>query len=324
MQRKQLLGIAKRVERTMSHSSAFKTPQGEAAYLAAYEAAMKLWPVPYEEIETPTQFGTTHVVVCGPKSAPPLVLLHGYMATSVMWSPSIRDFSRDYRVYAIDTMGQPGKSIPGGPIRNAADYVAWLTATLDALHLDRISLVGVSHGGWLALAYTAAVPARVHKLVLLSAGGILPIAWQFRLRGMLMMLVPTPFMVNWFMRWAGFTEAPGETDAWPLLDLMYLGMKHFRMPPETLRVAADPLSDEELRAMRVPVLLLMGDREQLCNPGAALDRARRLIPHFEGELVPGCGHDMCYSQRRIVEARVLDFLKRTRIGRGTTPERSVA
>jgi hypothetical protein len=35
----------------MTRISAFKTPEGEAVYLTAYEAAMKLWPVPYEEIE---------------------------------------------------------------------------------------------------------------------------------------------------------------------------------------------------------------------------------------------------------------------------------
>ena len=180
-------------------------------YLAAYDAALKLWPVPYDEIDIPTRFGTTHVVVSGPKEAPPLVLLHGYMATSIMWSPNIVDFSKDYRVYAIDIMGQPSKSIPGEPIRDAADYVAWLTATLDGLHLDRISLVGMSFGGWLALTYTVAAPERVQKLVLLSAGGFLPIARQFSLRGMLMVFFPTRFTVNSFMRWAGFTDAPGET-----------------------------------------------------------------------------------------------------------------
>lgn len=298
----------------MSHPSAFKTPEGEASYLAAYDAALKLWPVPYDEIDIPTRFGTTHVVVSGPKEAPPLVLLHGYMATSVMWSPNIIDLSKGYRVYALDTMGQPSLSIPGEPIREAADYVAWLTATLDGLHLDRICLIGMSFGGWLALTYAVAAPERVQKLVLLSAGGFLPIARQFSLRGMLMVFLPTRFTVNSFMHWAGFTDGSGERDARPVLNLMYLGMKHFRMPPDTLRVAANPLSDDQLRALHVPVLLLMGDDEVLYDAATALARARGLIPDFEGELVPGCRHDMCFTQHRIVDARVLDFLKKTRRG----------
>ena len=90
---------------------------------------------------------------------------------------------------------------------------------------------------------------------------------------------------------------------------MYLGLKHFRMPQETLRVMPAVFSDDELRAMHVPTLLLMGDHEVIYDPATALARARRLIPDFEGELVPGCSHDMCFSQRRIVDARVLDFLK---------------
>jgi len=51
--------------------SAFKTPEGETAFLAAYDAAMTLWPVPYEELDTPSRFGNTHVVVSGPKDGPP-------------------------------------------------------------------------------------------------------------------------------------------------------------------------------------------------------------------------------------------------------------
>jgi pimeloyl-ACP methyl ester carboxylesterase len=305
----------------MSRPSAFKTPEGEAAFQAAYEAAMKLWPVPYEEVDVPTQFGMTHVLVSGPKDAPPLVLLHGYWATSTMWAPNIADVSKDYRVYAVDVMGQPSKSIPAAPIRDAADYAAWLTATLDALHLDRVCLVGMSFGGWLALNYAVAAPARLRKLVLLSPGGLLPMVGQFSLRGMLMVAVPTRFTVNSFMKWLGITATNGR----PVLELMYRGLKHFRVPPETARVMPTVFSDEELRVMRVPTLLLIGDREVISAPATALARARRLIPHFEGELVPHCRHDMCFSQSRIVDARVLDFLKMKRTdNRGAITERSVA
>jgi pimeloyl-ACP methyl ester carboxylesterase len=282
----------------------FTTPAGETAYRAAYDEALKRWPVPYEEVDVPTPFGRTHVIVSGPKQAPPLVLLHGYMATSLMWAPNVADLSREYRVYAIDVMGQPGKSIPENPIRAAADYVTWLTATLTGLRLDRVILVGQSFGGWLALTYSAATRDRVSKLVLLSPGGILPLVNRFTVRAAVMVSFPTRFTVRWFMRWLGIIGAGAE----PLLELMDLGLKHFRMPLETARILPTALSDAELRALRMPVLLLLGDREVIYDPRAALARAKRLIPDFAGALVPDCSHDMCFGQREVVDARVLDFL----------------
>ena len=299
------------IQRRASSRRAFKTPEGETRFLAAYDAALTLWPVPFQEIHVPTRFGTTYVIASGPKDAPPLVLLHGHMATSIMWTPNIADFSRRFRVYAIDTMGQPSKSIPDEPIRGASDFVAWLTATLDALHLDRCVLLGMSYGGWIALTFAAAAPARVQKLVLLSPGGVLQLSTQFRLRGMLMMLFRSRFTVNWVMRWLGFTDKAGQTDTRRVLDLMYLGLKHFRMP-EAMRVFPSPLSDVELRALRMPVLLLVGENELLYEPAAALARGWRLIPHFDGELIPRCSHDMSANQWRRVDARVLEFLESSR------------
>ena len=136
-----------------------------------------------------------------------------------------------------------------------------------------------------------------------------------------MTFFPTRFTVNSFMRWLGITDAPGENDARPLLELMYLGLKYFRVPTETLRALPAAFSDDELRAMRVPVLLLFGDHERIYDPAAALARARRLLPDFQGELVPQSSHDMCFSQRRLVDRRVLDFLNDHR---GKASERVVA
>ena len=295
----------------MTQTTAFKTPEGEAAYLAVYEDAMKSWPSPYEEREISTRFGVTHVVVTGPEDAPPLVLLHGYFGTLTMWSPNIADFSRDYRVYAIDVMGQPGKSVPNPdePIRDATEYVAWLSETLDGLNLDRVSLVGLSYGGWLALNFAVGAQERVSKLVLLSpAGSFQPNVRQFNLRGMMLGLFPSHLAMNSFMGWMGFEDTPDETATRRLLDLVYLGMKYFRIPPEIVRIMPRVFSDDELRALHVPVLLLIGEDEVMYDAAKVMSRARGLIPNFEGELVPGCNHDMYASQHRIVNQRVLDFL----------------
>jgi len=70
---------------------------------------------------------------------------------------------------------------------------------------------------------------------------------------------------------------------------------------------------------------LIGDHEVICDPATALARARRLFPNVEGELVPGCSHDMCFTQHRMVDTRVLDFLKKAPIDdRGAITEPSEA
>jgi pimeloyl-ACP methyl ester carboxylesterase len=79
--------------------------------------------------------------------------------------------------------------------------------------------------------------------------------------------------------------------------------------------------DDQLRTMRVPTLLLIGEHEVICDPEAALARARQLFPDVQGELVPRSSHEMCVSQHRIVDARVLGFLKDRR---RQMPERVVA
>jgi len=295
----------------MTNTSTFKTLQGEAEFLAAYEAAMKLWPVPYEEIDIPTRFGMTHVAIVGPEDAPPLVLLHGNFGTLTMWSLNIADFSKDYRVYAIDVMGQPSKSIPdpNKPIQDTADFNTWLGETLDGLNLDRILLLGVSYGGWLSLNFAMTAPERVQKLVLLSpAACFQPMSWQFILGSMPMIMIPTRFTVKSYMGWLGVVETPGEKVASSLLNLIYFGLKHFRLPPETARIMASDFSDNELQALNMPVLVLIGEGEVMYDPQKALERAWRLIPDCKGELISNCKHDMVGSQYPIVDARVLEFL----------------
>src|SRR4030066_1137263 len=73
------------VKHMPKYSSIFKTPEDEAIYMAAYDAVLALWPVPYESFYVPTRFGKTQVLASGPKDAQPLVLLHATSASATMW-----------------------------------------------------------------------------------------------------------------------------------------------------------------------------------------------------------------------------------------------
>ena len=95
-----------------------------------------------------------------------------------------------------------------------------------------------------------------------------------------------------------------------MIDLMLLGLKHFRFPRETSRSAPTVFPDAQLQGLRVPTLLRMGEREVIDAAANALARARRTMPDLEGELVPACSHEMTVSRHHVVNARVVDFLTR--------------
>jgi pimeloyl-ACP methyl ester carboxylesterase len=101
--------------------SVFKSPGGQARYLEAYNATLAQWPVPYESLFIPTRFGITHVIASGPIDAPPMVLLHAASASATQWFPDTENLSRNYRIYALDTLGDVGMSKVGRQPQNRSD-----------------------------------------------------------------------------------------------------------------------------------------------------------------------------------------------------------
>ena len=289
----------------------FKSKKGEAENLATYDAMLQYWPVPYESFDIPGTYGCTHLVASGPNEAPALVLLHGGRASLTMWSANMGDLSQEYRVYAIDIIGQPGKSIPNTTFKKRDDLIPWFIELLDALQIQKASLVGQSYGGWFALNFALHMPERVNKIALISpAACFLPLNWQHMLRGATMFFFPSRLAMRSFKLWETYPpniQSP-ENRAFfnAKLEQLYLGFKHFRCQGEA---NPDIFSDDELRGLQAPTLLLIGQQEVIYDPVASIERARRLIPHIEASLVPNASHDLSSFQARIVDERVLGFLK---------------
>ena len=101
-------------------------------------------------------------------AGPPLLLLHGWCFSSLVFAEALTAFSPDYRVLAPDLPGH-GASDPAADesfAALAADLREWLAA----LALDRIRLLGWSMGGQLALELVASLPPeQVERLLLVAA-----------------------------------------------------------------------------------------------------------------------------------------------------------
>jgi pimeloyl-ACP methyl ester carboxylesterase len=284
--------------------SVFKTMEGETKSMTAYDAALARWPVPYEERYLPTRFGTTHLIVSGPADAEPIIFLHGQDSCAISWIDNIPAFSKEFRAYAIDTLGDIGKSRPVRQLDSREDYAGWLLEILDGLGIEKAGLIGLSYGGFLATNFALAHPARVSRVALLAPGipNFGPPTLQWANYGLPMMFLPSQFTVSRFLNGAS-TKGYSHED--PVHQQMIIGLMNMRK----LSFMRPVFTDGELKGMTVPVLLLLGDHEIMYEPRKALDLAAGLIPGLQAELIPDAGHILNSDQPKLVNARILEFFQ---------------
>jgi pimeloyl-ACP methyl ester carboxylesterase len=288
---------------------AFKSEESRARFVAAYDAALAAWPVPFEEIDVPTRLGPTHVVASGAADAPPLLLLTSFAGTAVVWRLNAEGLSQHFRLYAVDVIGQPGKSLANRALRNR-DYASWLTDVMDGLGVARASIVGCSFGAFLALNQALATPDRVERVVLISpAGTFASQYWKLTYA----MRIRAPFL-RLMRRLSGAQRAPSLADLGPRRlprDMKWAALIGVTMAERAKVSVTNPtvFSRAQLRAIRAPTLLLIGAKETLYQPQAMLQLAKARMPGLQGAIVPDADHIAAMAQADDVNARVVGFLR---------------
>ncbi|NMD94985.1 alpha/beta hydrolase [Rhodococcus sp. BL-253-APC-6A1W] len=203
----------------------FAATDAGTAFYSAYDTVLGNWPVEVTPLELESDFGTTRVNVCGLSHAPPVVLLHGGGDTSTVWFNNVAALAGHYRVFAVDIIGDPGRSVGHGkPVRTVEDLLAWLDSVATSAGLGTFSMVAHSYGAMIALAYTLDHPERVDTLTLLDPNSCFAgMRAKYLTRAIPLLLRPTDKRQREFVRW--------ETDGNPLdedwLSLLALGAAHF-------------------------------------------------------------------------------------------------
>ncbi len=97
-----------------------------------------------------------------------VVLIHGFPLSRQIWNAQVRALSGHVRVVAMDLRGMGGSTVTDGPylMESLAGDVA---AVLDALAVERASLVGHSLGGYVALAFARMYVERLDRLALVCS-----------------------------------------------------------------------------------------------------------------------------------------------------------
>ncbi|MEV0420078.1 alpha/beta fold hydrolase [Streptosporangium canum] len=277
-----------------------------AAFLDAYDAVLDRWPVQVEQIDLPSAYGTTRVNACGPADGSPLILLHGGGTTSAMWFANVAEFARRHRVYAVDRIGEPGRSTRGErPPRDVPDLLDWLDGVLDGLGIDSAAVCGHSYGGWIALTYGLHAPQRVRRLVLLDPtqcfGGF---RVGYLARALPYLIRPTASRAQTLLTWE-----TGGAEADPAWLRLYGLAAEF---PDVKVVTGKRPEPGLLRTLTTPTLVLLAGRSRAHAPHRIASAVARLLPHAETAVLPGLSHHaMPWHGAADLNTRVIGFLDRT-------------
>ncbi|WP_462408570.1 alpha/beta fold hydrolase [Neobacillus sp. Marseille-QA0830] len=283
----------------------FRKNGNQESFVQAYDEALELWPVPYEELMVPTCFGETHVVAAGPKDAEPLILIHGMTFSATMWYPNMEFLASRFRVYALDTIGDVGKGKVKSIMKTRQDPVDWLNDVMAGLKISSAVFAGHSMGGWLSMNYAIHVPEKVKKLVLFApASGITKVTPKFFFKVFPAILFPSESRIQKEIEWfvsPGFQ--PDEKCEKIFRQFIVSGMNC--VPCQ--RVTPTVFTNEELQNLTMDTLLLVGEYEVIYNPVKMLERANQLMPTVTTQLIPNAGHGLTIEQDEKVNEAIRSF-----------------
>ena len=152
--------------------SIYKSEAGKKAILSLYDKQIKRLNREYKDLYIKTTFGNTHIVETGNMSGVPLLVFHGGNATTA-YNLLFCDFlMNDFHIFAVDTIGHPGKSDETSLSPNNYDYGKWVSEVINGLGYESISCFGGSFGAGIIAKAMCVAPEKVKRAVLYVPSGI--------------------------------------------------------------------------------------------------------------------------------------------------------
>lgn len=235
-------------------------------------------------------------------SGDPVILLHGIGGFLEYWDANIAPLGQGQQVYALDMVGFGRSTKP--PAAYTLEFLAQGVLTfMDAMQLERVSLVGLSLGGGVALQFARMFPDRVRKLVLVASAGLgrrIGLSLRLATLPVLGELFTRPSLVGTARAYRSIVADPSCIgDAWiNTAYQMALESGAQRTFLSALRASANVLgvrpsayqpTVNDLPRITAPALIVWGTHDPLI-PAAYAHVAAQGLPHASVHLFDRCGH----------------------------------
>ncbi len=257
----------------------------------------------------------------GPRNArrPPVVLIHGFMVSHWEWRhliPSLTDAGHDVIAFDLPGFGESDRPSPQDYKYDATAYLATIVGVLDALGVERASLVGHSLGGGLAMFTAANRPERVDRLIVVD-----PLVYEFKVpleaRVILAPWIgPIVFraaysrrIVKHVMKRDIYRDPALASDEW--VDYVWERVNRpggVDAAHAVLRTCHDVAPFAlAVRAVRAPAMIVWGEDDALFRSTGARRLAAEL-PGAQVRIIPVCGHSPNEERPAETLRAILPFL----------------
>jgi 2-hydroxy-6-oxonona-2,4-dienedioate hydrolase len=257
----------------------------------------------------------TRYLHAGDESRPTLILLHGITGHAEAYVRNLRSHAEHFSVWAIDLIGHGYSAKPDHALE-VEHYVDHVLKFMDAIGVERAHLSGESVGGWTAARLAIDHPDKVDRVALNTMGGTMANpqvmeriyalsmeaardpSWA-RVKARLEWLMADPTMVTDDLirtRQAIFEQPDWLKACEHNMALQDMDIRRRNM-----------ITDDDLRSMRVPALVLWTTKD----PSGPVDEGRRiagLIPGAQFAVMHECGHWPQYEDPETFNRIHLDFL----------------
>ena len=247
-----------------------------------------------------------------------VILIHGSgpgVSAWANWRLVYPILSKHYHLLAPDIVGFGYTERPANITYGMDIWVKHLVGFVEALELKKVSIVGNSMGGGLALNFASRYPEMIDKLVLMGSMGIsFPITkglddvWGYTPSVENMQKILKTFVSNQAIAdQAGLAEMRYKASIQPGFQESFSAM--FPAPRQR-GVEGMALSEEQLRKITVPTLCIHGREDQIIPIKETSFRLAEIMPNAELHVFPNCGHWTQIEKTAPFASVVHDFLSR--------------
>lgn len=234
----------------------------------------------------------TYYVDYGQREVMPLILIHAFPLNHTLWNPQIQAFSSKFRVISYDIRGH-GESVVQDGQYTMELFVDDLIDLMDYLRIDKTIVCGLSMGGYIALRALERHPERFSALILCDTQSLADSDEAKIKRANTLKLIKekgVSFFAEGFVKQA-FAPETFKTNPKIIQTVreMILNNSPLGIGGALLALASRTDSTESLKKIKIPTLILVGEKDQITSPSASFAMKEK-IPNAEMHVISQAGH----------------------------------